>query len=118
MILDSGVLTIYAVSSTEGAAPPPVKHHLTEKLTALYGEKVVGATSYYEAAKAGQRIDKAVRIWRAPSVTVRDVCLAGDVYYRIQKVTPATDDDGMLVTDLLLEDDDGVLRGWANESQG
>lgn len=118
MILDSGVLTIYAVSSTEGAAPPPVRHRLAEKLTALYGEKVVGATSYYEAAKAGQRIDKAVRIWRAPSVTVRDVCLAGGVYYRIQKVTPATDKDGMLVTDLLLEDDDGVLRGWANESQG
>lgn len=118
MILDSGVLKIYAVSSTEGSAPPPVRHQLTEKLTALYGEKVVGATSYYAAAKAGQRIDKAVRIWRAPSVTVRDVCLAGDVYYRIRKVTPTTDDDGMLVTDLFLEDDDGVLRGWANESQG
>lgn len=118
MILDSGVLTIYAVSSTEGAAPPPVKHRLEEKLTALYGEKVVGASSYYAAAKAGQRIDRAVRIWRAPSVTVRDVCLVDGAYYRIQKVTPTTDGDGMLVTDLFLEDDDDVLRGWADEGQG
>lgn len=118
MILDSGVLTIYAVSSTEGTAPPPVRHTLTEKLTAQYGEKVVGAARYYAAAKAGQRIDLAVRIWRAPSVTVRDICLVNGGYYRIQKVTPTMDEDGLLVTDLDLENDDDILRGWAHESQG
>lgn len=117
MILDSGVLTVYAVSSTEGTAPPPVKHRMAEKLTCLYGERVVGATRYYTAAKAGQQIDRTVRIWRAPSVTVRDICLVDGIYYRIQKVTPTTDADGLLVTDLDLEDDDGVLRGWADESQ-
>lgn len=118
MILDSGLLTIYAVSSTEGTAPPPVRHTLTEKLTAQYGEKVVGAARYYAAAKAGQRIDLAVRIWRAPSVTVRDICLVNGGYYRIQKVTPTMDEDGLLVTDLDLENDDDILRGWAHESQG
>lgn len=118
MILDSGVLTIYAVSSTEGAAPPPVKHRLAEKLTALYGERVVGAARYYAAAKAGMRIDRGVRLWRAPSVTVRDICFLDGQYYRIQKVTPTADDDGLLVTDLDLENDDDILRGWANESQG
>lgn len=117
MILDSGVLTIYAVSSTEGTAPPPVRHTLTKKLTALYGEKVVGATRYYAAAKAGQQIDRAVRIWQAPDVTVRDVCQVGKGYYRIRKVTPTTDEDGIPVTDLDLENDDNILKGWANESQ-
>lgn len=117
MILDSGVLTIYAVSSTEGTAPPPVRHRLTEKLTALYGERVVGATRYYAAAKAGQQIDRTVRIWRNPSVTARDICMVDGGYYRIRKVTATTDSDGILVTDLDLEDDDGVLRGWANESK-
>ena len=118
MILDSGMLTIFAVPPSVAPAPPPVRHRLTEKLTALYGEKVVGAASYYAAAKAGQRIDRAVRIWRAPSVTVRDICFLDGQYYRIQKVTPAADDDGLLVTDLDLENDDDILRGWADESQG
>lgn len=117
MILDSGVLTVYAVSSTEGTDPPPVKHRLREKLTCRYGDRVVGATRYYAAAKAGQQIDRVVRIWRDPSVTVRDVCLVDGAYYRIQKVTPTTDGDGLLVTDLDLENDDGILRAWANESK-
>lgn len=117
MILDSGMITIYEVLSTEGTAPPPVRHQLREKLSAQYGEKVVGATRYYAAAKAGQQIDRAVRIWRAPSVTVRDICMVDSGYYRIRKVTATTDEDGLLVTDLDLEDDDGVLRGWAHEGQ-
>lgn len=117
MILDSGVITVYAVSSTEGTAPPPVRHTLTEKLTAAFGEKVVGATRYYAAAKAGQQIDRAVRIWRVPGITTRDVCRVDKVYYRIRKVTPTKDEDALLVTDLDLEDDDGVLRGWADESE-
>ncbi|MGI5954275.1 hypothetical protein [Dysosmobacter sp.] len=117
MILDSGMLTVYAVSSTEGTAPPPVKHSLVRKLTANYGEKTVGATRYYAAAKVGQQIDRAVRIWRVPGITVRDVCLVDSTYYRIRKVTLTTDEDGLLVTDLDLEDDDGILRGWADESQ-
>lgn len=118
MILDSGVLTVFEVSSTEGTSPPPVRHTLREKLSTQYGERVVGATRYYAAAKAGQQIDRTVRIWRAPSITVRDICLVDSGYYRIRKVTATTDEDGLLVTDLDLEDDDGVLRGWADESKG
>ena len=117
MILDSGVLKIYAVSSTEGAAPPPVRHYFTEKLSAQYGEKVVGATRYYAAAKVGRQIDRAVRIWRQPSVTVRDICFVENGFYRIRKVTPTTDEDGLLVTDLDLENDDDVLRGWFLEGE-
>lgn len=117
MILDSGVLTVYAVSSTEGTAPPPVKHRLQAKLTAQYGDKVVGATRYYAAGKVGQQIDKAVRIWRQSGITVRDICCADGTYYRIRKVTPATDADGLLVMDLDLENDDGILRGWADEGK-
>ena len=119
MILDSGVLTIFAVSSTEGTAPPPVRRTKSPKRTALFGDKVVGATRYYAAAKVGQRIDRAVRIWRDTSVpiTVRDICLIDDTYYRIRKVTQTTDEDQLPVTDLDLEDDDGAVRGELGESQ-
>lgn len=117
MILDSGVLTIYAVSSTEGTAPPPVKWTLSEKRTAVFGDRVVGATRYYAAAKAGQRIDRAVRIWRDHTIplSVRDVCLVDDLYYAIRKITPTTDEDGLLVTDLDLEDTDGEMRDKLGE---
>ena len=117
MILDSGVLTIYAVSSTEGTAPPPVKWSVSPKRTAIFGERVVGATRYYAAAKAGQRIDRTVRIWRDHTIplSVRDVCLVDDLYYAIRKITPTTDEDGLLVTDLDLEDNDGVIRGYLGE---
>ena len=116
MILDSGVLTIFAVTSTEGLGPPPAKHSLIPKLTCQYADRVVGATRYYAAAKVGQQIDRTVRLWRQDGITVRDICLAGGVYYHIRKVTSTTDDDGLLVTDLDLEDDDDILRGWADES--
>ena len=117
MILDSGVLTIYAVSSTEGTAPPPVKWTLSEKRTAAFGDRIVGATRYYAAAKAGQRIDRAVRIWRDHTIplSVRDVCLVDDLYYAIRKITPTTDEDGLLVTDLDLEDTDGEMRDKLGE---
>ncbi|MGO5022095.1 hypothetical protein ACTQ4E_03225 [Lawsonibacter sp. LCP25S3_G6] len=119
MILDAGVLTIYGVSSTEGTMPPPVRYSLDVKRTACFGEKVVGATRYYAAAKVGQRIDRTVRIWRDASIpiTVRDICLADGIYYRIRKVTPTADEDGLLVTDLDLEDDDGTVRGWLRENK-
>ena len=117
MILDAGMLTIYAVSSNEGTAPPPVKHTLTPKLTAQFGDKVVGATRYYAAAKVGQQIDRTVRIWRSEGITIRDVCLVGGRYYRIRKVTLTVDEDGLFVTDLDLEDDDNILRGLCNENR-
>lgn len=117
MILDSGVLTIYAVSSSEGTAPPPVKWTLSEKRTAVFGDRVVGATRYYAAAKAGQRIDRMVRIWRDHTIalSVRDICLVDDLYYAIRKITPTTDEDGLLVTDLDLEDTDGEMRDKLGE---
>ena len=117
MILDSGVLTIYAVSSTEGTAPPPVKWSLSKKRTAVFGDRVVGATRYYAAAKAGQRIDRMVRIWRDHTIplSVRDICLVDDLYYAIRKITPTTDEDGLLVTDLDLEDTDGEMRDKLGE---
>ena len=106
MILDSGAVTIYAVRSDEGAAVDP-SVTLTPRLTAPFGERVVGATRYYAAAKAGQQIDRTVRIWAAPDITVRDVAKIGTGWYLIRKVTQLTDEDGLRVTDLDLEDTDG-----------
>lgn len=119
MILDAGVLTIYRVTSTEGAAPPPVRRTKLLVRTAPFGDKVVGATRYYAAAKVGQRIDRSVRIWRDPSkpVTVREICLIDGIYYRIRKVTQTVDEDHLLVTDLDLEDDDGAVRSELGEHQ-
>ncbi|MBS5622743.1 MAG: hypothetical protein KHW69_06885 [Clostridium sp.] len=117
MILDSGMITVFSVSSTEGKEPPPIRHTLSPKLTCQYGERVVGATRYYAAAKVGQQIDRTVRIWRSEGITIRDVCLVGGRYYRIRKVTLTVDEDGLFVTDLDLEDDDNILRGLCNENR-
>lgn len=115
MIMDAGVCVVYGVSSTEGSAPPPVRRTLTKKAETLYGERVVGYNRYYAAAKVGQRIDRAIRVWRDDRITVRDVCLVGGCYYQIRKVTPTRDEDGLLVTDLDLEDYDNAVRGWLDE---
>lgn len=106
MIFDAGAVTIFSVSSDEGETSSPTVT-LTPRLSAPFGERVVGATRYYAAAKVGQQIDRTVRIWAAPDVTVRDVAKIGSGWYLIRKVTQLTDEDGLRVTDLDLEDTDG-----------
>lgn len=117
MILDSGVCTVFRVTSTEGTVFPP-KKSLEKKSEHLFGMRVVGVTRYYEAAKVGQRIDLSIRIWWDDSISVRDVCRVNGRYYLIRQVTPNTDEDGLLVTDLALENDDDTIRGWADEGDG
>lgn len=118
MILDSGVLSVYRVDYHEGAGPAAARPTLTPRLTVQYGERVVGITRYYEAAKVGRQIDRTVRIWRQPGITVRDVCRLEDQWYLIRKVTPTADEDGLLVTDLDLEQsDDNVWEGSSGENQ-
>ena len=98
MILDSGAVTICGVSSTEGEGPSPV-YTMVPKLTAPFGDLVVGATRYYAAAKTGAQIDR--------SIAVRDLARIGTTWYLIHKVTQTADGDGLLVTDLDLEQRDG-----------
>nr|DAO75086.1 MAG TPA: hypothetical protein [Caudoviricetes sp.] len=118
MILDSGVLSVYRVDYHEGKGPKQTKPTLTLRMTVQYGERVVGITRYYEAAKVGRQIDRTVRIWRQHSITIRDVCQLDSQWYLIRKVTPTSDEDGLLVTDLDLEQsDDNVWEGATGENQ-
>lgn len=112
MILDSGAVTICGVSSTEGEGPSPV-YTMVPKLTAPFGDRVVGATRYYAAAKTGAQIDRSIRIWRADNIAVRDLAQIGTTWYLIHKVTQTADSDGLLVTDLDLEQRDGNV--WEAE---
>lgn len=115
MIFDAGAVTIFSVSSDEGETSAPTVT-LTPRLSAPFGERVVGATRYYAAAKVGQQIDRGIRIWYAPGITVRDVARIDGSWYLIRKVTQLEDDDGLRVTDLDLEDTDG--SAWEGAAYG
>lgn len=113
MILDSGAVTICGVSADEGAGPSST-YTMIPKLTAPFGDRVVGATRYYAAAHTGAQIDRSIRIWRADTIAVRDLARIGTQWYIIRKITNGTDEDGLLITDLDLEARDG--NAW--EGQG
>ena len=106
MLHDAGTAVICQVERDE-TAPPPQRARLVEKSVHSYGEKTVGVTRYYSAAKAGMRVDRLIEIWRDDSITTRDVCKLGERCYLIQQAAQGADEDGLLVTWLTLEETDG-----------
>lgn len=106
MLHDAGVAVFYRVDMDE-TAPPPKKATLVKKASQSYGEKTVGVTRFYSAAKVGKRADRLIEIWRDDTITTRDICKLGNRYFLIQQAAQGVDEDGMLVTWLTLEESDG-----------
>lgn len=106
---DAGILTVYGITTTEGKSVPPVS---TLQLKAMlpYELRIVGASRYYEAAKAGMRIDKTVRIGVGVEIVTEDIAFDGRTYYIIRKITPKPDGDGLPVLELDLEAQDKQIR--------
>lgn len=100
-MLDSGVCTIYDAHWDESGVAKT--RQLTEKLTGFYEERTVGFARHFEAGRNGERVDKLIRIWRA-QVSTQDACVIDGVEYRIRQVQQKKDEDGLLVTDLSLEE--------------
>lgn len=111
---DSGWCVIYGVERDE--TDPGAPATLTRKAEQAFGELTVGLTRFYEAAGVNQRADRLIEIWRDDTITVRDVCWIGGVYYLIRQCANTTDKDGLLVTRLTLEETDGsVWEGYEDE---
>ena len=113
-LLDSGDVTLFEIQSSEQRAVPG-KWTLTELATLPFQERVVGFSHYYAAQAARQSVDKTIRIDDYPDLTpslsvtgvIADI---SDTYYRILKITPTKNNDGLPVIDLDLFNDDAAIR--------
>lgn len=113
-LYDAGDVTLYQISSSEKSAVPG-RWTLAELATLPFQERVVGYTHFFAAKAARQDLDRAVRIGYYPEIaaelsvtgTIADI---SDTYYRILKITPTKDDDGLPVIDLDLTNDDSAIR--------
>lgn len=105
MLHDAGIAVIYQVEEVTGL--PPASPSLKEKNRQAFGELTVGVTRFYSAAAAGKTVSRLIEVWRDNRIDTRDLCRIGDRWYNIQQVVPTTDDDGILVTRLTLEETDG-----------
>lgn len=115
MMHDSGFARFYSVFRDESA--PDKQASITLKAEQCFGDLTVGVTRFYQAAAVGQRVDRLIEIWRDDSITTRDICRIEDRYYIIRQATPSTNEDGLSVTRITLEESDG--NGWRvwNENQ-
>ncbi len=105
MLHDSGWCEIYAVERDE--TNPSARPVLRRKAAQPFAELTVGLQRFYAAAQVGKRADRLIEIWRDNTVSTRDICKIGDVFYLIQQTAATTDQDGLLVTRLTLEESDG-----------
>lgn len=81
---------------------------LVTKVETCFEERTVGINRNYEAARNGQHADRLIRIWRTPEkIKVNDICLIDGVEHHVIQVQYTTDGNGLLVTDLTLEENDG-----------
>lgn len=103
MLHDAGIAVIYQVEEATPTASPT----LTEKARQPFGELTVGVTRFYTAAAAGMTVSRLIELWRDDRIDTRDLCRIGQRFYLIQQVVPTTNDDGLLVTRLTLEETDG-----------
>lgn len=114
MLHDSGWCEIYSVEQDE--TDPESVPVLRKKAEQSFGELTVGLQRFYAAAQVGKRADRLIEIWRDDTISTRDVCKIGGVYYLIQQVASTTDQDGLLVTRLTLEESDGNV--WEGTNNG
>lgn len=113
-LFDSGDVTLYQISSTEQSALPG-RWNLSELATLPYQERVTGYTHYYAAQAARQNIDETIRIPHYPEISAeisvtKTIADISDIYYRILKITPTRNKDGLPVIDLDLTNDDSAVR--------
>ena len=119
MPLDSGELTVWRGANTAPSGGMPVMAY-TQIWGSYYQDRTVGVQRWYTAQQHGDRPDMVVRVQRtwALSPAADRVTLAPFGWrdgspgaYKIVQVQQTTDDDGLPVTDLTLERDDGIDAG-------
>ena len=104
MILDTGLCTLYRVTSDAPAGD--MYNETKEKLfTAWFGDRVVGFSRFFTAKQVNTQVDRLIRILR-PSAALKadDVCEIDGALYRIAQAQDIRDTEaGEDVVDLSLE---------------
>lgn len=103
MILDDGMVEIFAVreSSAPGCMPKKVIRPLFAP--AFYGELNVGYRRQYAAMGVSQQVDKLLRIWQERGITIGMVAVLDDgSQYRIDHAQHLLDEENEPVTHLTL----------------
>lgn len=116
MLHDSGWCVIYSVERDE--TDPSDRGTLVKKAEQPFGEMTVGLTRFYSAVGVSQRADRLIEIWRDDSISIRNVCQICKTYYLIQQCANATNEDGLLVTRLTLEETDGSVWEADDDQSG
>lgn len=115
--MDSGAVTFYHVSSDESTSTAG-RWTLEKLITVPFQTRTVGYTHAYTAKAAKEDVDAAIRIWDlSPNLslsTTDTLALVQGRYYRIPKITPTKDPDGLPVLDIDLADDDTAVRRKLN----
>lgn len=118
MNLDSGVLTVWRGTNTAPAGTKPELSYVP-LWESCYGEKTVGVTRWYTARQHGDRPDCVVQVPRTYELRTGDdlVTLSpfthrdGGGAYKLVQIQQVTDEDGLPMTDLTLERNDGIDAG-------
>lgn len=124
MPLDSGTLTVWRGSDTAQAGGMPALAYV-QIWGSYYEDRTIGIQRYYTAMQHDSRVDAMVRAQRTYelSPSTDRVVLAPFSHqdgnaYRILQVQQVLDDDGLPVTDLTLERDDGIDAGQLTTGTG
>lgn len=118
MPLDSGTLTVWR---GENISPPGGRPSMaySQVWGSYYQDMTVGIQRWYTAQQHGDRPDMVVRVqrtWALKTGTDRVILSPfgwqdGGGAYKIVQIQQVADEDGLPVTDLTLERDDGINAG-------
>ena len=124
MPLDSGVLTVWR---GENIAPPGGMPSMQYRQVwdSYYADRTVGINRWYTAQQHGDRPDMVVRVQRTwdlktgtDKVTLSPFAWEDSGAYRIVLIQQIADEDGLPMTDLTLERDDGIDAGTITSVSG
>ena len=123
-MLDSGTLTVWRGTNTSPAGSMPVLKY-AQIWGSYYADRTIGIQRYYTAMQHDNRVDAMVRVQRTYELAPADDRVILSPYshqdgnaYRIIQLQQVLDDDGLPVTDLTLERDDGIDAGQLTASAG
>lgn len=124
MPLDSGTLTAWRGANTAEAGKMPALKY-TQIWGSYYEDRTVGIQRYYTAMQHDSRVDAMVRVQRTYELQPASDRIVLSPYshedgsaYRIIQLQQVLDDDGLPVTDLTLERDDGIDAGQLQTGAG
>ena len=124
MPLDSGTLTAWRGTNMAEAGGMPALRY-TQIWGSYYEDRTVGIQRYYTAMQHDSRVDAMVRVQRTYELRPASDRIVLSPYshedgsaYRIIQLQQVLDVDGLPVTDLTLERDDGIDAGQLQTGAG